>query len=165
MAITAQQVGAQTSRWRFPCARKTRFVFKLGLVVLLLGCKSHPLGPYISPRVEGEVVEADSAVPLSGVKVIRGNPVHDALSGSPKGGQLLMTPAPAETGRDGRFSLPSERVLSVVRGAGWNEVQLTFIKAGYERFQTYISLSQSTNSERGEPVVWVGRTSLRRSKR
>ncbi len=127
--------------------------------LLCLGCKSHPLGPYISPRVVGKVVAAESGKPLAGVKVLRGKPSRDALTGQPKGGQLLMARPPVETGRDGAFSLCSERVLSVFRGSGWNEVRLTFEKPGYFRLQTNAPTTLATNVGK-EPVLNLGTVSL-----
>lgn len=135
----------------------------LGLIawVFLCGCKAHPLGPYVSPQVEGEVLEAKTGAALPGVRVSRGKPGFDALSGYPKGGQLLMAKAPALTGSDGRFTLAGERVLSVVRGAGWNEVRLTFAKAGYETLKTNVSLDLANYEENGRPVLKLGPVFLR----
>ncbi len=140
--------------------RKVNAWLGIVLCAALFGCKSHPLGPYVSPRVEGQVVEAQSGAPLSGVSVRRGKPAFDSLAGYPKGGQLLMAKMPIETGRDGRFSLPGERVLSIIRGSGWNEVQLTFTKPGYDTLRTNLSATVATNAEHGEPVLRAGRISL-----
>ncbi len=129
-------------------------------LVLVAGCKSHPLGPYISPRVEGQVVDA-AGRPLQHVKVIRGQPALNAIGNPPKGGQLLMAKAPEETNRQGHFTLPSERVLSIVRGSGWNEVKLTFLKPGFDAVKTNIPTKLAAISERGEPVLHIGLVQLR----
>ncbi len=129
------------------------------ILILGLGCKSHPLGPYISPAVTGQVVAADSGKPLAGVRVIRGKARPDALTGQPKGGQLLMARPPVETARDGTFSLSSERVLSIFRGSGWNEVRLTFEKPGYLRLQTNVPTALATNVG-SEPVLSLNRIAL-----
>jgi hypothetical protein len=100
------------------------------------------------------VLAADSDQPVADVKVIRGN--SQISSHTPKGAELLMRRSPAQTDREGRFVIPSERVLTLVRGAGWNQLPLTFEAAGYDRLRTNFSLSQATNSPAGEPVLETG---------
>ncbi len=132
------------------------------LVAASAGCQSRPLGPYSSPRVVGRVVDANTGRPLAGVQVIRGKSSQEQRADwEPKGGQLLMEKAPVRTDGDGRFALPSERVLTVIRGAGWNSARLTFEHPGYERFQTNLSLTVSTNTPSAEPVVNAGKIPLR----
>src|SRR5689334_8691896 len=97
------------------------------IALLVAGCKSRPLGPYVSPRVTGQVLAADNAQPLSDVQVSRGLPQRRGATGSPpKGSELLMQKAPVLTDMNGRFILLSERVLSIVRGSGWDTVSLAF---------------------------------------
>ncbi len=143
------------------CLKVSTFMVVAGFLVA--GCKSHPLGPYVSPRLQGQVIDSENGSPLEGVKVSRGQPAFNAIGGQPKGGQLLMVKAPVETGPDGTFILSSERVLSIIRGSGWNEVRLTFVKAGYYRMQTNIPTAQATNSESGEPILTVGSVRLQRA--
>ncbi len=71
-----------------------------------------------------------------------------------------MRKAPVQTDRDGMFRLANERVLSLVRGAGWNVVSLSFDRAGYRHFETNCPLSAATNRPSGEPVLDVGRIML-----
>ena len=130
------------------------------LALLLAGCASRPWGPYASPRVAGLVVAADTGKPIARVEVSRRAYESDGSLQPPKGGELLMRPAPALTGPDGRFVLASERVLTIFRGAGWNQVQLTFSRAGYLRLQTNFSLTIATNSPSGEPLVDIGQVAL-----
>jgi hypothetical protein len=136
-----------------------RTILSLLLVVMLLGCKSRPLGPYTSPPVTGQVLAADTDQPLANVLVIRGSGEARRMS-PPKGAELLMRKAPAQTDVNGMFELASERVLSVVRGAGWNIVSLSFDRNGYQRFQTNCPISRVTNRTSGEPVLDVGRILL-----
>ncbi len=136
-----------------------RHALSLALVLLLLGCKSTPLGPYVSPRVTGQVLAADTDQPLAGVTVAR-SPVDPRRLSQAKGAELLMLKAPVRTDANGRFDLASERVLSIVRGAGWNIVSLSFEHAGYRRFQTNCPTSSVTNWDSGEPVLQVGRVLL-----
>jgi hypothetical protein len=136
-----------------------RLAFSLALVLTLLGCKSHPLGPYVSPRVTGQVLDADTQQPLAGVRVIRGS-AHVSRESPPKGAEFLMRKPPAQTDANGRFELSSERVLSVVRGAGWDIIPLRFERAGYLHFTTNCPTSAVTNTVGGEPVLDVGHVLL-----
>ena len=129
------------------------------LLFMLLGCKSRPLGPYVSPRVTGQVIALDTGRPLAGVTVTRGLPDRFQTS-PPKGAELLIRKPPIHTDENGRFELASERVLSVVRGAGWNLVSLSFESAGYLQFHTNCPVSAVTNTADGEPVLDVGRIAL-----
>jgi hypothetical protein len=123
------------------------------------GCKSAALGPYVSPRVIGRVVASDSLQPLAGVTVVRG-PLEPppAIGTQPKGGELLMRKAPAKTGPDGRFVLPAERLLSLVRWGGWDSVRLNLELQGYQRCDTNIPTSSltSTNAPDGTPCLDTG---------
>ena len=131
-----------------------RLMASLVVVIVAVGCKSRPLGPYISPRVTGQVLAADNHQPLAGVKVTRGLADNGSRRGSsPKGSELLMQKAPVRTDANGRFVLPSERVLSIVRGSGWDTVSLAFEREGYHHFQTNFPISLGTNSTTGEPVL------------
>lgn len=134
-----------------------RFMVILCVAVAAAGCKSRPLGPYVSPRVTGRVLAGDSGLPLAGVKVTRGKANSYLTTGTAlKGGELLMLKVPVQSGRDGRFVLTSERVLSVVRGAGWNYVALSFERSGYQSFRTNCSISLASTPTNGQPVLDVG---------
>ena len=124
----------------------------------LVGCKSMPFSPFISPRVTGRVLAADTGQPLTDV-VVRSGAQARGYRGAmpPKGGELLMAKAPVRTDRGGRFTLDTERVLTPFRGTGWFSVRLSFQHAGYERFQTnYSRLNLSTNAPDGEPLLDAG---------
>ncbi len=136
-----------------------RLGLSLVIVLVLAGCKSRPLGPYVSPRVIGQVAAADTGEPLKGVSVLRGT--GEPRRGSPpKGAEVLMRKAPAQTDGNGRFELASERVLSVVRGAGWNIVSLSLDRSGYLPFHTNCPITAVTNAANGEPVLNIGRLLL-----
>jgi hypothetical protein len=84
------------------------------------------------------------------------------IGGAPKGAELLLQKPAARTGRDGRFVFASERALTIFRPAGWNFVDLSFERAGFERFQTNFSiLTAGTNSPSGEPLLETGDIRLR----
>src|SRR5208283_1042308 len=123
-----------------------RFVALCLAAVVLAGCKAMPFSPFISPRVTGRVLAADTRQPLSGVTVQSGAQAR-AYRGAmpPKGGELLMAQAPVRTDRDGRFTLETERVLTPFGGAGWFSVPLLFEHSGSERYRTnYSTLNVST---------------------
>lgn len=135
-------------------------------LLVVAGCKGLEFGPYVSPRVAGQVVARDSGRPLAGVSVSRGElaqrtgqPEHEA--------QWLAVRAPTVTGADGRFLLPSERVLTPVRWGGWTSVRLTFQLAGYARFQTNYTIPTlaATNAPDGAPLLNAGQIRLERARR
>jgi hypothetical protein len=129
----------------------------------LAGCKNLAWGPYVSPRVTGQVLAADTRRPLAGVKVARGRPEPRPLAGwPPRGGELLVRKPPTLTGPRGQFVLESERVLTLVRWGGWSSVRLTFERTGYLRFQTNYSLSSlaATNTPDGVPLLDAGQVLL-----
>ncbi len=122
------------------------------------GCESMPFSPFVSPRVTGRVLAADTHQPLARVTVKSGAEARGRMGAMPpKGGELLMAKAPARTGGDGRFTLETERALTPFRGTGWFSVQLLFEHPGYERFRTnYSTLNLVTNSAVGEPLLDAG---------
>jgi hypothetical protein len=135
-----------------------RYVAFCLAAVVLAGCKSMPLSPFISPHVTGRVLAADTSEPLAGVTVKSGAQASGYRGGMPpKGGELLMAKAPVRTDRDGRFILETERALTPFRRAGWFSVHLLFECPGYERFRTnYSTLNVHTNLPNGEPLLDVG---------
>ena len=124
----------------------------------LAGCESMPFSPFVSPRVTGRVLAADTHRPLPEVTIRSGARAGNSRTGMPpKGGELLMAKAPVRTDREGRFTLETERVLTPFRGSGWFSVQLSFHHAGYERFLTnYSRLNLSTNAPRGDQLLDAG---------
>ena len=131
----------------------------LGLAVLVLaGCKSHPLSQAISPRVMGRVVAADTSRPLADVKIRTGDDTQALYNTSPaKGGERLKARAAVQTDSDGRFVVAAQRALTPFRGSGWFSVQLSFERAGYERVLTnYSYLNLGTNTLNGESVLDAG---------
>jgi len=137
--------------------RMLRLLASLLVVILAVSCKSRPLGPYVSPRVTGQVFAADNQHPLAGVRVTRGSAEKRRRpASSPKGGELLMQKVPIRTDANGRFILPSERVLSVFRGSGWNIVSLSFDVAGYSHFQTNCPGELATTPASGELELDLG---------
>ena len=135
----------------------SRIMAGLLLVATAAGCRSRPLGPYVSPGVIGRVVAADSHQPLAGVRVTRGEAYLSAAQRQRlKGAELLTLKAPALTDYEGKFAFGSERVLSIVRGSDWSYVSLSFELGGYERFHTNCSATLATNTAPDQPIMDAG---------
>jgi len=124
------------------------------------GCKSRQISPYVSPRVTGRVLAADTRQPLADVRVMRQESTdrEDGTVQSLKGGLALMNaPLVVRTDQNGRFVLDAERVLAPLWGASWFSVDLVFQCPGYQRFQTnYSLLNLSTNSVEGQHSFGAG---------
>jgi len=133
------------------------------LAVVLAGCQSAQFSSYISPRVTGRVLAADTRQPLANVKIRRVVPDQDAgMDTQPKGGQTMERSGAVWTDRAGKFALDSERDITLLGRANWYSVTLSFERAGYERFQTnYTSANVSGHSSAGEPLVNAGDILLR----
>jgi hypothetical protein len=108
----------------------------------------------------GRVEAADSGLALEGVRVSRGQARRASTADQTKGAEWMVSKIPARTDREGRFTLGSERVLSVFRGSSWNQARLTFEAPGYETFHTNYPTATATNSPEGEPVVDIGTVRL-----
>lgn len=132
--------------------------------VLLVGCRSSDWGPYVSPSVRGQVLDADTGKPLARVKVTRGR-FWASNNQPPKGGEQLMRQPEVLTDSAGHFRMSSERVLTLYRFGGWSSVRLTFDCAGYRQFTTNYSGAALliTNTPSGEPLVLTGDVRLRRA--
>jgi hypothetical protein len=124
----------------------------------LAGCKSNSPSQYISPRVEGRVVDGHSHAPIQGVHVQRvsGDAAQKVPEGQ-KGGQLMEgTPVVVRTGKDGSFILDSEHDLAFLRKLRWYSVSISFEHPAYESLIATYTLSNAVNTATGEPVVKAG---------
>ncbi len=132
-----------------------RRVLPLLLTVALAGCQSGKYSYYVSPRVTGRVLAADTQQPLDQATVRRVAPVASAGEATPsKGGQLLMQPGGVRTDADGRFALDGERVVAFFHHRGWHSVTVAFECAGYESLQTNFTAT-SFKERTAEGVPWV----------
>ena len=152
---TPEVCAAMGPRWS---AQKAALLF--GCVIaacLVAGCKTTSPSPYISPRVEGRVLDAKTHQPIAGVKVIRVEPdLEPAVDQALKGGQTMERTPAVRSIKDGTFILDSERDLELFRRAGWYSVTLTFEHAGYTSITTNYTVANATNSPSGEPLVKAG---------
>lgn len=132
------------------------------LLVVMAGCQSSEYNHYTSPKVTGRVLAADTHQPIANVRVRRdGANTNFEPFGPPKGGELLMRPAPALTDADGRFVLDSKSVLSFFRNPGWWTVPVSFQHSGYHTLHTnYTASNVITNTTAGPPVVDAGEVLL-----
>jgi hypothetical protein len=124
---------------------------------VLAGCKSTSPSQYISPRVEGRVLDTQTHQPLEGVKVRRVIPDQSqTVAEVRKGGQIMEQTPAIRSRNDGTFALDSERGLEFLRRSSWISVTITFEQTGYESFTTNYSLVHATNTPSGEPLVKAG---------
>src|SRR5206468_694215 len=109
-------------------------------------CKSSP-SQYVSPRVTGRVVDAQTHQPIEKayVRRVTGNQNPRSME-SQHGSQQLQLPAPIRTGADGTFVVDSSKTLSFFRSIGWYSVTFSYEHAGYQDLVASYSLSQSTNT-------------------
>jgi hypothetical protein len=128
------------------------------LLVALSGCQSGNYNHYTAPEVTGRVLSADTHQPIANVRVFRsGENNNFEPFGPPKGGTLIIQPAPVMTDADGRFLLESKSVFALFRNAGWWTAPVTCQHAGYETFSTnYTASNVISNTPTGAPVVDAG---------
>jgi hypothetical protein len=112
---------------------------------------------YISPRVTGRVLDAETSQPIRNVSIRRLTTGQtEAVNSTAAGGRSLERTPAIRTDRDGRFHLDSERDLTLFRRAGWYSVTLGLTHKGYERFVTNYTLTSAVVASNGEPVVDAG---------
>jgi hypothetical protein len=136
----------------------SKFVAFLVAAIIFAGCASGNFTHYTSPEITGRVLAADTHLPLADVRVQRPGPTDVfAPFGPPKGGTMLMQPAPVYTDAEGRFALSSQSIFSVFRGAGWWSAPVMYERSGYETYSTnYTAGNVTTNSAAGAPIVDAG---------
>jgi hypothetical protein len=138
-----------------------RFSAPLSAILALLAagtvtaCKSHSPSQYISPRVTGRVVDAQTHQPLDDAFVRKVTGAQKSMD-QMKGAQQIQLPAPIRTRADGTFVVDSAQALAFFRTVGWYSVTLSYEHAGYQDLIVSYSLSQSTNTPTGEPWVNAG---------
>jgi hypothetical protein len=134
---------------------KAFFVGLLFIIIIGDGCKS--VSHYVSPRVEGRVLDSASREPIEGVEVRRLAAENKHRPSQPvKGGQLMMEAPVIRTAMDGTFVMDSQRTLGFFKKTGWYSLRLSFRHSAYEGFTATYTIAQSTNSVDGEPLVKTG---------
>ena len=132
-------------------------------VVALAGCKSVMVSSYISPRVTGRVLAADTRQPIADVRVKRVNPTASQDYDAPaRGGHKMESVPAARTDAQGRFVLEAERDLTLLQQQVWFSVEVLFEREGYQTLQTNFTVSNVTsNAPDGAPIVNAGDILLR----
>jgi len=139
---------------------------QLGLTFVALaatGCQSAP--HYISPQIQGRVLDSASHQPIEGVEVRRVSPDDSSRAGQAKGGEKIGKGAAVYTDADGSFVLDSQRDLAFIRKSGWFSVNLSFRHNSYESLIITYMPRQATNNVAGEPLIKAGDIYLRPTKR
>jgi hypothetical protein len=132
----------------------------MGIVIAaggLVGCQTSSPSQYISPRITGRVLDAQTHQPIEGVTVKRIRPDQSPnVDQVPKGGQMMERSPAVRSGKDGIFLLDSERDLAFFRSVGWYSVDISFGHPGYRRLVKTYSLTNAINTASGEPWVKAG---------
>ena len=141
--------------------RPTTAAGPLGLLlaaVALAGCQSVLVSSYISPRVTGRVLAADTRQPIANVKVKRYNPNANLNYDDPaRGGRKMESIPGTRTDAAGRFVLDAERDLTLLQQQVWFSVTVSFEHEGYQTLRTNITAAHiTTNAPDGAPVVNAG---------
>lgn len=139
------------------------FGLLLAAVGWLTGCHSLMVSSYISPRVTGRVLAADTRQPIADVKVLRENPDAQPDDRPPaRGGQRMDSIPSARTDAQGRFVLEAERDLTLIQQQVWFSVAVAFQHQGYQTLHTNFTVSNVvSNAPGGAPVVNAGDILLR----
>jgi hypothetical protein len=139
------------------CRGRTALLL-LPALVGLASCKTSSPSYYISPRVTGCVLDAETKQPVVNVRVRRqtANQSYKPIV-PPKGGeQMENAPQTATTDREGIFTLGSIKDLGIFFRPGWFTVTLALEHSGYERAIVSYGLSDATNAPSGEPLIQAG---------
>jgi hypothetical protein len=129
----------------------------LVIIALAGGCNSAGLSHYVSPRIEGRVIDSSSHLPVEDVLVRRLASDESYRSMNPPNAGANMENAPVvRTASDGRFVFDSKQGLAVFGKPAWHAVNLSFQRPGYEGYTATYLLADATNNVNGEPLVKAG---------
>ena len=135
----------------------------LMVVALAGGCKAVTATLYVSPRVEGRVLDSDSYQAIKDVRVRRvGSGNNTGVSDTSKGATRMEATPAVRTDADGRFVLASQKDIAVFGSVGWYSVTISFKHPAYEDLTETYTLDSATNNASGEPVVKAGDILLRK---
>ena len=128
------------------------------VAVALAGCQSVMVSSYISPRVTGRVLAADTRQPIADVKVKRVNPNANLNYDDPgRGGRKMESIPGTRTDAQGRFVLDAERDLTLLQQQVWFSVTVSFQHEGYQTLRTNFTAAHiTTNAPDGAPVLNAG---------
>lgn len=110
---------AAPGSWREATPTMLSALLWVPLALCLAGCQTNSPSQYVSPRVTGRVLDAQTHQPVADVQVSRVSANEDLRAlDVPKGGQAMETAPAVRTGADGTFVLDSERSLTFFRRSG-----------------------------------------------
>jgi len=139
-------------------ARCSSVLLMLAVAIGCGGCKSP--SQYISPRVEGRVVDSETRRPIADAEVRR--VVNEIRDPDPQtGAEALDAAVPAITDEHGNFVVTSRTALAFLRTLHWYTITLSFAHPGYERVKRTYMHSDATNSPSDEPLIRTGDILLR----
>ena len=130
----------------------------LAVVCASPGCKSYSPTHYVSPRVEGRVVDARTREPIKGVEVRHVTAEDRSRSLEPaKGGEVMKDSAEVvHTDAEGSFVLISEKDINLIPRSSWFTASIAFRHAYYQNFTTNFTIADATNTATGEPLIRAG---------
>lgn len=136
----------------------TLWISALMLVMATVtGCKSNSPSRYVSPRVIGRVLDAETRQPIGGVEVKRVVPDYDAgTMDQVRGGEIMARQQPLRTSADGSFNLDSEKTLSVFRQIAWFTAEISFKHRNYETCITNYTPRDAVFQASGEGIIYAG---------
>jgi hypothetical protein len=137
--------------------RKTLLLICLVAACLPCGCKTGSPSQYVSPRVEGRVLDSVTRQPINSVQVRRVSADGNEATTTPmKGGELLRHQPAVESSTDGSFVMDSVRYVAFLQTLGWFTLDLSFSHHDYQTYVAHFTLANSTNTATGEPLIRTG---------
>jgi hypothetical protein len=123
---------------------------------IVAACKSSSPSQYISPRIEGRVVDGITHQPVVDVRVQPASANEAYRSQQVKGGELIARAPVVRSEEDGTFALASERAVAVFRTLGWYSINVSFAHPSYQPLTVRYTLTDATNTPAGEPLIRAG---------
>jgi len=133
-------------------------------VIILCGCQSFRLQDYVSPRITGVVLDAETRDPVPNVTVRKVSGDQPSRTDSPpKGGEQLLSGDQVQTDKEGQFEMVARKdVLTFSSGSAF-AVRLQFQHSHYDIFRTnYSGKSITDGGPKRPPELNAGEILLRR---
>jgi len=121
----------------------------------MVGCESGPIlhQGYVSPRITGRVLDANTRQPIAKASVLKVNPRQASQTDrDQKGAEWMIAPTPSLTDEQGRFTLGSQKDLTVFRHANLYSVSVTVTHPQYVQFVTNFTLTNMKRKEEKGPL-------------
>jgi hypothetical protein len=143
---------------------KSILIAALLLPVLPMGCHSFRVQDYVSPRITGRVLDADSRAPVPNVIVRRFYSDRNGPSTfPPKGGERMLERDEVRTDPNGQFKMADEKNALTFGGGSAYSVRLLFQHSRYESVRTnYFGASITEAGPNRPPELNAGEIFLQR---